>query len=154
MIRNIILFFFVVLFSINAFTQVDGSKMENEQRNSMHPIIFDLDSLVTYLEGQNMEIVHIEFDIIEEESNSFRKLYQGWKYGFFVYGDYRIEKIQIEIYQQVENSWKFQACGDQMTNTSIAWLFIENTANYRFQIRAEEFNEAFTTAHYGLIIFH
>jgi len=54
--------------SFTAFAQ-SGSELDNENGTSMMPIINTLNEVVKAIEENNVEIVHIEFDLVFSENS-------------------------------------------------------------------------------------
>lgn len=154
-IKILILVFAISLFSINTVIAQTGEELDNEDGTSMLPVIFDLDTLVKIIEEeQSAEIVRMEFDILKTKKYSIRTLYQGWNYIIFVYGDYRIKQIDLKIYKKVDRKWQYISTGEIMANTSTILEKPKSTAEYKFEIIANEFNEGYSAGHYAIIIYH
>lgn len=82
---------FIFSFSVSAQT---GSELDNENGTSMMPIINSLNDVVKAIEENDVEIVHIEFDLVFSDSSKeiYRNLTKDYSYGVLAYGDYRIAK--------------------------------------------------------------
>ncbi|MFC2100335.1 hypothetical protein ACFLRZ_00750 [Bacteroidota bacterium] len=142
-------------FCLSGYSQVDAVKLDNEKGSSMIPIIYELDTLVNIIEKQfEAEIVRMEFDIIKDTAFSYRTLFPGYRYGVFVYGDYRIKEIDLAIYEQTETGWSYVSSGSIDKNTSIGWIEPEKPGMYSVKIFVKEFLEGFRGAHYGILIFN
>lgn len=82
---------FIFSFSVSA---QSGSELDNENGTSMMPIINSLNDVVKAIEENDVEIVHIEFDLVFSDSSKeiYRNLTKDYSYGVLAYGDYRIAK--------------------------------------------------------------
>src|SRR5665647_3048752 len=100
------IFYFLISFLIlnfSAFAQSEAD-LDNENGTSMMPIINSLNEVVNAIEENDVEIVHIEFDLLFDDSSKdvYRNLTKDYTYGFLAYGDYRIAKIGIELYKETD----------------------------------------------------
>jgi len=163
---------FSLLFSYNfAFSQLLPRKIGQESNSenksfkfhdnvdgtSMMPITGDVLPLIQYIEDtMKLEIVRLEYDLIfpDKSKFSYRTLYKGWKYGIFVIGDYRIKKININLYVKENNEWKLFSRSN--SETYVARLNVEpyEIKEYAIEITANEIADGYKAGHYSLIIFH
>jgi len=123
----------------------------------MMPITGDVLPLIQYIEDtMKLEIVRLEYDLIfpDKSKFSYRTLYNGWKYGIFVIGDYRVKKININLYIKENNEWKFFSSSN--SNTYVARLNVEpyEMKEYAIEIKADEIADGYKAGHYSLIIYH
>lgn len=130
---------------------------DNADGTSMMPITGDVLPLIQYIEDtMKMEIVRLEYDLIFQDKTkfSYRTLYKGWKYGIIVIGDYRIKRININLFVKENNNWKFYSASK--SNNYIARLNIEplEMKEYAIEIKAEEITAGNKAGHYSLIIYH
>ena len=129
---------------------------DNKNGTSMMPIMGDALPVIEYIEDSlKAEIVRIEYDLLFSTKPSYRTLYKGWKYGIFVIGDYRIKKLSISVYKKEAGEWKFisKSSTDKYTALSIIEPK-EETEEYAFQVKAEEFEEGYKAGHYAIIVYH
>jgi hypothetical protein len=140
---------------IGIFAQT-GEDLDNENGTSMMPIVNTLVDVVKAIEQSDVEIVHIEFDLIFEDGKKeiFRTLSQGYTYGMMAYGDYRIGNIGIDLYAESDDSWEYVQSG-QLTEGTMTLLYkVEETKQYKIVLRPLEFKEGYSAGHYGLVIIH
>ena len=149
----ILIYFFFVSFS--AFAQT-GSELDNENGTSMMPIINTLNDVVKAIEENDVEIVHIEFDLVFEGSSKeiYRNLTKDYTYGFLAYGDYRIGKVGIELYKATDNGWDYIQTGELDQGTMTLLYDVKETGSYKIVLRTLQMNEGYNVGHYGLIVLH
>ena len=139
----------------NAKKKKDYDFTDNSKGTSMMPIIGDVISAIQYLEDSlGVEVVRIEYDIIQEKKTSYRTLHTGYNYGIVAVGDYRVKKIKLEAYAKKGKKWKL--LNTNARNSYLALLSVEpsKTAEYAFDIIIEEFGEGYSAAHYAIIYYH
>ena len=150
-------FIFISLFfvSFSAFAQT-GSELDNENGTSMMPIINTLNEVVKAIEENDVEIVHIEFDLVFSDNSKeiYRNLTKDYTYGFLAYGDYRIAKIGIELYKETGKGWDYIQTGELSEGTMTLLYDVKETARYKVVLRALQMNEDYNVGHYGLIVLH
>ena len=150
-------FIFISLFfvSCSAFAQT-GSELDNENGTSMMPIINTLNDVVKAIEENDVEIVHIEFDLVFSDNSKeiYRNLTKDYTYGFLAYGDYRIAKIGIELYKETGKGWDYIQTGELSEGTMTLLYDVKETARYKLVLRALQMNEDYNVGHYGLIVLH
>jgi hypothetical protein len=131
-------------------------ELDNEKGTSMKPIISTLDQVVKSIEENNVEIVHIEFDMVFENSSKeiYRNLTKDYSYGFLAYGDYRIAKIGIELYKETNTGWDYIKTGELNQGTMTLLYDVMETARYKIVLRALQMAEGYNVGHYGLIVLH
>jgi len=141
--------------SFTAFAQ-SGSELDNENGTSMMPIINTLNEVVKAIEENNVEIVHIEFDLVFSDNSKeiYRNLTKDYTYGFLAYGDYRIAKIGIELYKENGKGWDYIQTGELSEGTMTLLYDVKETARYKVVLRALQMNEDYNVGHYGLIVLH
>jgi hypothetical protein len=133
-----------------------GSELDNENGTSMMPIINTLNEVVKAIEENNVEIVHIEFDLVFSDNSKeiYRNLTKDYTYGFLAYGDYRIAKIGIELYKETGKGWDYIQTGELSEGTMTLLYDVKETARYKVVLRALQMNEDYNVGHYGLIVLH
>lgn len=144
-----------VILSFAGFAQT-GSELDNENGTSMMPIINSLTDVVTAMEESDVEIVHIEFDLVFNDSPKevFRYLSQDYAYGFLAYGDYRIAKIGLDLYKETETGWEFIQTGELTEGTTTLMHTVTEAGYYKLVISAPEMYEGYSVGHYGLVVIH
>lgn len=141
--------------SFSAFAQ-SGSELDNDKGTSMKPIINSLTDVVNAIEESDVEIVHIEFDLVFDDSSKeiFRNLSKDYTYGFLAYGDYRIAKIGIDLYMESGSGWEYIKSGELNEGTMTLLYEVKETARYKIVLRALQMNEGYNVGHYGLVVLH
>jgi len=122
----------------------------------MKPIINSLSDIVNSIEESDVEIVHIEFDLVFDDSSKeiYRNLSQDYTYGFLAYGDYRIAKIGIDLYKESESGWEYIQSGELNEGTMTLLYEVKETARYKIVLRALQMNPGYNVGHYGLVVLH
>lgn len=112
-------------------------------------------ALVGKLEDSGQEVVHVDFDIITTDTKSiYRTLQPGWTYTISGFADHRVADLDIIVYKHVGDSW-LEITRDQMVdNYPTVSLAPISSSYYRIDVSAYRFQEGYTAAHYGLVIFH
>ncbi len=60
-----------------------------QSETSMAPILEEAIPIIETVEGEDLEIVSMEFDIIGETTKqTYRYLHEGWEYAIIVFGDF------------------------------------------------------------------
>jgi hypothetical protein len=141
--------------SLSTFAQTE-SELDNETGTSMKPIINSLNDVVKAIEESDVEIVHIEFDLLFDDSSKeiFRNLSKDYTYGFLAYGDYRIAKIGIDLYKESDSGWEYIQSGELNNGTMTLLYDVKETARYKIVLRALQMNEGYNVGHYGLVVLH
>lgn len=145
--KNFSLWVFTLFFSLSNYAQSDDGK-------SMKPILEDALPIINTVEKKGYEIVRIEFDIIKDEKVTYRQLYEGWEYGVYAFGDYRIEDMDVEVYKEVGGNWKLVVEDSDESSTALVNVKPLYTGNYKIVVKAAKFASGYKGGHYGLLIFH
>ena len=137
-----------LLIGFFAFSQDDG--------RTMKPAMVTMTEVVNVAEESGYEIVRIELDIIKSTpKESYRVLSPSWTYRVSVFGDYRVEDMDIEIYQlQTDGTYTF--VGKDSKVDPIAMVDFTPTVNtwYKFVVKCYKFKPGYDGAHYGLVVLH
>jgi hypothetical protein len=154
--KNILMILLVALFMSPGIFAQTGEDLDNEDGTSMMPIVNTLVDVVKAIEQSDVEIVHIEFDLLFEDGKKeiFRNLTQGYTYGMMAYGDYRIGTVGIDLYAESEDSWEYVQSGEVTEGTMTLLYKVEETKQYKIVLRPLEFKEGYSAGHYGLVIIH
>lgn len=152
------IYFFLISFLIlnfSAFAQSEAD-LDNENGTSMMPIINSLNEVVKAIEENDVEIVHIEFDLLFDDSSKdvYRNLTKDYTYGFLAYGDYRIAKIGIELYKETDTGWEYLQSGELNEGTMTLLYDVKETGSYKIALRALQMKEGYNVGHYGLVVLH
>jgi hypothetical protein len=115
-------------------------------------------------EEQEYEIVYLEIGLLfsDSERNSkeiLRTLQEGWTYGIYAFGDWRINNLDIFIYEKSEYGYwslalKNDDLNDDRKDVPLLVFKPEKTKEYKIMVTAQEFAEDYNGGHYGFIIFH
>ena len=144
------LFFMVGLVSIPL------AVLSADEGTSMKDILSTMSAYVNYLEDSlSQEIVHLQADIITEDGRTFtRTLYEGWTYGIAAFGDWRIADLDIIVYKDVDGEWIEITKDNEIDNHPAVEIKPTSTAAYMIHLQVYSFKEDYTSAHYGMLIFH
>jgi len=123
---------------------------------TMQEIMITMEDYVIYLEDSlEQEIVHLQADIIGTDGSSFtRTLHEGWTYGITAFTDWRVEDLDITIYKDVDGQWIELESDDAAGNDPTVMIEPSSTGIYLIELEVYKFNEDYTAAHYGMIIYH
>lgn len=136
--------------SVNSFSQIN----DNSDGTSMVPIMNVANPIIETVETEGLEIVRMEFDIIKTTKESYRTLHADLDYAILAFGDYRISDIDIKVYKDVDGNW-FEITKDEDSESqALVTVSPSATGLYKFEIKAYEFIEGYSAAHYGLLICH
>jgi len=126
-----------------------------QSETSMAPILEEAIPVIETVEGENLEIVRMEFDIIGETTKaSYRYLHEGWEYAIIVFGDYRVKDMDVKVYKDVDGSWVEITKDEDIDPMAIVTVTPSYTAQYMIEIECYEFEPGYSVAHYGLIVCH
>ncbi len=130
--------------------------LKADEGTTMKDIMLDMSAYVTYLEDSlSQEIVHLHADIIGEDGVTYtRTLYKGWTYGVTAFGDWRVKDLDIIIYKDVDGEWIEIKRDEEEDNQPTIIIEPSATGNYMVELLVYKFNEEYSVAHYGLVIFH
>ena len=124
---------------------------------SMLPIMDDALPVIEYIEDSlAAEIVRIEYDLIFEGASktTYRTLHDGYTYGVFVIGDYRVSQINMRLYKKIDGDWKLVDSTESDTETALLMIEPEEKSEYLFEIYADRFVENYNGGHYTILMFH
>jgi len=151
--RIIFIILLFTSFSIDSISQ-NGKELDNENGNSMRPIVNGIYETIASLEKENVEIVRIEFDRIIDKKASYRNFVSNFTYGIMVYGDYKVKNIEVKLYQKDQNTWKLIAKGENSGKSSIVHFEPDQSDIYKIEIEVLEYKPGYSGCNYGLIIIH
>jgi hypothetical protein len=123
---------------------------------TMKSMMDEMTEYVYVLEDSlEQEIVHVQADIITTDGTTFsRTLYQGWTYGIAAFGDWRIMDLDITVYTDVSGEWIEVGADDESDNHPVVTVEPSETKEYLIELSVYEWDEEYTAAHYGLLIYH
>ena len=146
----------LLVINVSSFAQ-SGVELDNENGSSLMPIVKGVEDLVKSIETSDVEIVHVEFDLLFKDSSReiFRSLSKDYRYGFMVYGDYRIGSVKIELYKENGDGWSYVKAGEPSEGGSMTLIAdITESAQYKVVLTPMDMEEGYTAGHYGLIVMH
>ena len=134
---------------------------DNKSGTSMMPIMGDALPAIKFIEDtMKVEIVRLEYDLIFKGKSkyTYRHLFKGWPYyGIYVIGDYRLKKLNINVYVNRNKKWEFVSGTNSDTYTALAKVVPSSDVDseeYAFEIKADEFVEGYKAGHYSILIYH
>ena len=145
----------ILIFSFASYAQ-SGAGLDNEKGTSMKPIIDPLKVDVESLEKENLEIVHIEYDLLFDKDTKevYRDLSDSYTYAIMAYGDYRIAKVGLDLYKESGTTWEFVKSGEFADGLCSLIYKVETSGSYKIVIRPLQMTEGYTVGHYGLYVMH
>jgi len=127
----------------------------SQSETSMAPILEEAIPVIETVEGEDLEIVRMEFDIIGETTKStYRYLHEGWEYAVIAFGDFRVKDMDVKVYKDVDGTWVEITKDEDIDPMAIVTVTPSYTAQYMIEIECYEFEPGYSVAHYGLIICH
>jgi hypothetical protein len=132
------------------------SVMQADEFTTMKDVLIEMAGYVEYLEDSlDQEIVHLQADIITGDGKTFtRMLHEGWTYGIAAFGDWRVEDLDIVVYEDIEGEWIEVDTDDDMNNNPEVVVMPEVTKQYMIELNVHKWEEDFSAAHYGMLIYH
>ena len=123
---------------------------------TMKGVLSDMSEYVDFLEDSlDQEVVHIQADIITTKGTTFtRTLHQGWTYGIAAFGDWRIKDLDITVYMDVDGEWIEVMSDDESDNHPFVSVEPTETNTYLIELTVYKWDEEYTAAHYGMLIYH
>lgn len=122
---------------------------------SMRPIMSKAVDLIELIEDNyDQEIVRMEFDIVTDNKETFRTLYEGIEYTVVAFADDRVSDLDVRVYAWDSGDWALVKKDSDSSDVAVVSLTPDETARYRIVVSAYSFNSGYSAAHYGIIIFH
>lgn len=150
--RTLIIYSIVLIFIAN-------NQLIAQSGNSVMDLYIEAISAVKKIEAKELEIVRIEFDILEKNEDSkvvFRNLSSQFTYQIAAYSDGRISDIDLEVYLKNEDN-EFDLVDEVDTDDNIPYVVVEpeeEWGRYAIQVTADEFSGNSKAGRYLLIIAH
>ncbi len=142
---SIILLFFTLL-TTNTIGQTSVQKVYNSG------------FLVTKaIEEKGLEVVHLEYNMLSDTlaSKSLQRyLTTGYEYIIMAFGGDEIKDLDIKIYKDIPEKWKYITEDDSEDNFATAKVIPDSTKKYLIKIFANEFEQGKSAGYYGLVIAH
>ena len=133
---------------------LSGKDLDNSKGTSLLPIISEAIPKIREIEESKLEIVRMEFDIISKSKSTYRTLLSDWSYAIIAFGDYRVKDIDVKISKEVDGKWIEVKKDDSAKNKALVIIDPTFSGLYQIEITVYEYNDGYSTAHYGLIICH
>ncbi len=132
------------------------SMMHADIYTTMKGIMDDMTEYVYFLEDSlDQEIVHVQADIITTDGSTFsRTLHEGWTYGIAAFGDWRIKDLDITVWEDVDGEWVEVVSDDESDNHPVVTITPDETNKYMIELSVYKWDEDFSAAHYGMLIYH
>jgi hypothetical protein len=130
--------------------------MHADMYTTMKGVLSDMSEYVDFLEDSlDQEVVHLQADIITKKGTTFtRTLHQGWTYGIAAFGDWRIKDLDITVYMDVDGEWVEVMSDDESDNHPLVSVEPTETNTYLIELTVYKWDEEYTAAHYGMLIYH
>ena len=121
-----------------------------------YPLYKEGASIVNDLDEMGKEIVRIEYDLIFTSKNTYRYLSPDWEYTFYTFGDEGVEDIDIYLYEYDDllDEWTLVASDELDDYDALIKFRPDVYAEYRVEISVASFEDPYTVARYGLIVYH
>jgi hypothetical protein len=121
-----------------------------------YPIYKQGASLVSDFDGQGLEIVKIEYDIVRDSKNTFSYLSPDWEYSIYVFGDDGVKDIDLYLYEYDDLLEEWDLVEEDIEESYDALIFFQPNeyAQYKIEVYVAEFYEGYTAARYGLFFIH
>lgn len=150
------LFLLVFLLASPAIAQDEAAEENPPDETSMQPLMEQAATMLLSIEEQGYEVVHLELDILKTTRYTYRSLYPDLEYGLLVFGDYRFQAIDLNIYQDINGKWvKVEDLKKEVDGINTLVTFKPPVyGKYRFEIIATSFQRKQNAGHAGLMIFH
>ena len=98
--------------------------------------------------------VRMEFDIVTDNKETFRTLYEGIEYTVVAFADDRVSDLDVRVYAWDSGDWTLVKKDSDSSDVAVVSLTPDETARYKIVVSAYSFNSGYSAAHYGIIIFH
>lgn len=108
------------------------------------------------LDEAGKELVHIEYDLIFDSKDVYRNLSPDWTYTITAFADGGVSDVDVAVmeYDDLLEDWS-ELSADRDYSDGEASLDFTPGADQEYMMRVSiTFNEGFTAARYGLLIYH
>lgn len=120
---------------------------------SMSPVLIAAEQIRQIVETQNLEIVHMQFDIIRDEHEISRYITDGFNYKVIAFADDRIEDLDLTAYRYNGSSW-VEVKKDTDAKAICVIDLPRIAAEYRFKMKAYKKRSGYDGGHFGIMICH
>ncbi|NJN77937.1 MAG: hypothetical protein HC803_06070 [Saprospiraceae bacterium] len=151
--KNTLMLLVALFVCVSSFAQSTADD-DNENGTSLIPILKDVAPVLDKLEGEGLEIVRMEIDIVKDSKSTSRVLHKGWSYGIAVVGDYRFANLDIKVYQQIDGNWQLIKEDTDADKSAVVIIEPSETTEYIIEIINTENVEGYSGGHYALLVFH
>jgi hypothetical protein len=149
--KNIILLFSLVIFLF--FTRFSYAQISETSMKDITETVTD--KIKTLEDIEDMEVVNITIDLLVGTSGEkyvYRYLDNSFDYKILVFGDRRINKMNVVVRKKNEDKWIMV---DKATGkTALLDLYPDSRAFYEFTLSIAELNDDFTAGHFAVLIYH
>ena len=151
--KNLLIVAFVLFSSTISFAQ-GTVEDDNENGTSLVPILKDLEPYIEDIEGDGLEIVRMEIDILQTTKTTLRRLSSAYTYGVLVIGDYRFTDLNLKVYEKIDGNWELVVQDLDYGKEAIVFVEPDESKEYLIEIISEETADGYLGGHYGLLIVH
>ena len=112
--------------------------------------------ILAVLEGQDREVVRMEYDIIFDEKESFRALSEEWEYTIVAFADAGVKVLNVSLwyYSDLDDTWNKVIETNSDTNYAIINYKPAVPGSFRAVVSVDQFTEGFTIGRYGIFYLH
>lgn len=144
----------LLLFSLLASWHYGQAQCFNDTKS--YPLYQVGAELVSTLDSAGKEIVRIEYDLIFTSKETFRQLASNWEYTLVAFSDDGVKDLDIKLYEYDARLDRYVLKKKDNSNDKVAVLTWQpqETAKYKIEIIVYQFQAGYTSARYGLIVFH
>ena len=163
--KSFILVFFIAIPFLN-YAQREGISWKD-----LYKKVGDVLNLV---DEKGLEVVRMEFDLIlkDHPKPTYRVLYPDYEYTVVVLGDYRVEEMDVNAYENTGENWKFvtsannrgAASGKTSSSSSsgggkekgfvMFTIKPEKRVEYRVDVKGTKYLDKWSGGHYAIIFIH
>lgn len=146
--KNLFFLLFGLLFCSTTQAQSD------DYRKVIKDIMAQSEAIVDEVIEAGLEVVRLEYDLVRDSKNSFRVLSPNYTYGVIAFGDVnRFEDVDLVVYKSDgEGGWEKVGADTDKTNEAVVKIEPDESAEYRFEVKAVKFKDDNTIGNYCLII--
>lgn len=144
-------FFFLLL---GLFFATATRAQSDDYRKVIKDIMSQSEEVVDEIIEAGLEVVRLEYDLVRDSKNSFRVLSPNYTYGIIAFGDVnRFADVDLVVYKSDgEGGWIKVGADTDKTNEAVVKVEPDESAEYRFEVKAEKFLEGNDVGNYCLII--
>ena len=123
-------------------------------RKVIKDIMSQSEAVIDEIIEAELEVVRLEYDLVRDSKNSFRVLSPNYTYGIIAFGDVnRFEDVDLVVYKSDgKGGWDEVGKDTDNTNEAVVKVEPDESAEYRFEVKAAKFKEGNSIGNYCLII--